>query len=314
MATGTSQSFNFTSGSGNWVSNGYSAIPDDSPSGSNSGVIVNGVRQWEFDIIKLAGGNDVYFVTGESHMFHFVPGTAANNGTWYQNSTALTRNDRQISIGGAAAFDETHAFVGGLVPFEEPATGTEGTSSFSCLLTYNDATNTMHYYISETEPSTQMLGNRELFYRIRNATVVYGSTNIIINHYYGTHTTDDFNPTVYGVYHLERVLTNPLEVHSGAYASVTQNSVDAWNATQAAAAAAAAAAQAVIDAAAAAAAAAAQAAADALAAEAAAQAASDAAAIQAAADAAAAAQAALDAAALAYANTPRGRRGNLNFW
>jgi hypothetical protein len=201
-----------------------------------------------------------------------------------------------------------------LSPYWEPIPTVSTSSTMVCLLTYNDATNTMHYYISETEPSTQFFGNRELFYRIRNATVVNGSTNININHYYGTHTTDDFNPTVYGVYHLERVLTNPLEVHSGAYASVTQNAVDAWNATQAAAAAAAAAAQAVIDAAAAAAAAAAQAAADALAAEAAAQAAADAAAVQAAADAAAAAQAALDAAALAYANTPRGRRGNHNFW
>ena len=160
----------------------------------------------------------------------------------------------------------------------DPATATEG-DGYSAQLIYNGAQNLMHYHINASEFSTQFLGNRELFYRIRNATVLNGASNINVNHYEGTHTNGEFHPTVYGVYHFERVITNPLEIVSFVTASVTQGNLDVWNAAQASAA------QAVADAAAA-------------------QAASD-------------AQAALDAAnnaANTPPNTPRSRRGNLNFW
>ena len=332
MATGTSQSFNFTSGSGNWVTNGYSAIPDDSPSGSNSGVIVNGVRQWEFDIIKLAGGNDVYFSTGEGHMFSFVPGTAANNGTWYDGggTNALTRNDREIFIGTGASFDETHAFVGGLVPFYNPpntnsvsnasvsyvvadnelrihipsnSVSTEiagsangnrrtyyqlrkisGTNFFEQIvhtqgwvtnhtivppspgiyllekvrdnplhyvdynsveitqaqldswhsannghIFYDSSENYLHYFIHSSEDTTNLLfgsAGRELFYRVRS---IGGQFVHNFNHLHDYDTNGTYRPTAHGIYHLERVLTNPLEVLSYAYAEVTQSQLNAWN-------------------------------------------------------------------------------------
>jgi len=130
MATGTSQSFNFTSG--NWQSAGYSGAVDDE-SGSSSGKIVSGVRQWEFDIIKLAGGSDSYFSTGSGHQFHFVPGTANNNGIWYMGSTQGTRNGRIISLGSNAVFNETSAFVNGDVP----STGGNFNSTNSGAVTQN---------------------------------------------------------------------------------------------------------------------------------------------------------------------------------
>ena len=59
---------------------------------------------------------------GSDEYFYFVPGTAEDNGTWYNSSTSTggtagTRNGRVISIGTSATFDETDAFVDGLVPY-----------------------------------------------------------------------------------------------------------------------------------------------------------------------------------------------------
>ena len=66
------------------------------------------------------GGGRLY--SGANNWIYFVPGTAEDNGTWYHSSTSTggtagTRNGRVISIGTSATFDETNAFVSGLVPY-----------------------------------------------------------------------------------------------------------------------------------------------------------------------------------------------------
>ena len=114
--TGTSKGFAFTSGV--WKNNGYSAIIDDEAN-SSSGKLVNGVRQFEWDMPDVGGGR---LYSGENNWIYFVPGTAEDNGTWYNSSTSTggtagTRNGRVISIGTSATFDETNAFVSGLVPY-----------------------------------------------------------------------------------------------------------------------------------------------------------------------------------------------------
>ena len=114
--TGTSQGFAFTSGT--WKGYGYTAIIDDEAN-SSSGKLVNGVRQWEWDMPDIGGGR---LYSGANNWIYFVPGTAEDNGTWYHSSTSTggtagTRNGRVISIGTSATFDETNAFVDGLVPY-----------------------------------------------------------------------------------------------------------------------------------------------------------------------------------------------------
>jgi hypothetical protein len=114
--TGTSQGFAFTSGT--WKGYGYTAIIDDEAN-SSSGKLVDGVRQWEFDMPDIGGGR---LYSGANNWIYFVPGTAEDNGTWYHSSTSTggaagTRNGRAISIGTSATFDETNAFVSGLVPY-----------------------------------------------------------------------------------------------------------------------------------------------------------------------------------------------------
>jgi hypothetical protein len=109
--TGSSQGFAFTSG--NWKNNGYSAVLDDEAN-SSEGKLVNGVRQWEFDMPDIGGGR---LSSGASHWIHFVPGTAEDNGTWYRGGSVGTRSGRTINFGNDATFDETSAFVSGLVPY-----------------------------------------------------------------------------------------------------------------------------------------------------------------------------------------------------
>ena len=114
--TGTSQGFAFTSGT--WKGYGYTAIIDDEAN-SSSGKLVNGVRQWEWDMPDIGGGR---LYSGANNWIYFVPGTAEDNGTWYHGTTSTggtagTRNGRVINIGTSATFDETNAFVDGLVPY-----------------------------------------------------------------------------------------------------------------------------------------------------------------------------------------------------
>ena len=114
--TGTSQGFAFTSGI--WKGYGYTAVIDDEAN-SSEGKLVNGVRQWEWDMPDIGGGR---LYSGANNWIYFVPGTAEDNGTWYHSSTSTggtagTRNGRVISIGTSATFDETNAFVDGLVPY-----------------------------------------------------------------------------------------------------------------------------------------------------------------------------------------------------
>ncbi|CAL6424878.1 unnamed protein product [Bathycoccus prasinos] len=114
--TGTSKGFAFTSGA--WKNNGYSAVLDDEAN-SSSGKLVNGVRQFEWDMPDIGGGR---LYSGANNWIYFVPGTAEDSGTWYNSSTSTggtagTRNGRVISIGTSATFDETNAFVSGLVPY-----------------------------------------------------------------------------------------------------------------------------------------------------------------------------------------------------
>jgi hypothetical protein len=197
-------------------------------------------------------------------------------------------------------------------PPEEPATGTEGINPnefLSASLTYDFATNRLSWILPASYSSTSdpLITAHRTDYLLDNDTLwlpaTPGYTTYII-HTQGTpsigNSTNDISP---GQWSIRRKISAP-SGSTGVVAqlSFTQIEVDAYNAAVAAQAAAdaAAAAQAAADAAAAA-----QAAADA------------AAAAQASADAAAAAQAAADAAAAgsnAPPNTPRGRRGNHNFW
>ena len=114
--TGTSQGFAFTSGV--WKDQSYTAVLDDEAN-SSSGKLVNGVRQWEWDMPDIGGGR---LYSGENNWIYFVPGTAEDNGTWFHGSTSTggpagTRNGREIDFGVSATFDETSAFVDGLVPY-----------------------------------------------------------------------------------------------------------------------------------------------------------------------------------------------------
>ena len=114
--TGTSQGFAFTSGV--WKDQSYTAVLDDEAN-SSSGKLVNGVRQWEWDMPDIGGGR---LYSGENNWIYFVPGTAEDNGTWFHGTTSTggtagTRNGRVIDFGVSATFDETSAFVDGLVPY-----------------------------------------------------------------------------------------------------------------------------------------------------------------------------------------------------
>ena len=114
--TGTSQGFAFTSGV--WKDQSYTAVLDDEAN-SSSGKLVNGVRQWEWDMPDIGGGR---LYSGENNWIYFVPGTAEDNGTWFHGTTSTggtagTRNGRVIDFGVSATFDETNAFVDGLVPY-----------------------------------------------------------------------------------------------------------------------------------------------------------------------------------------------------
>ena len=109
--TGTSKGFAFTSGA--WKNNGYSAVLDDEAN-SSSGKLVNGVRQFEWDMPDIGGGR---LYSGANNWIYFVPGTAEDNGTWYRGTSVATRSGRTINFGSDATFDETDAFVSGLVPY-----------------------------------------------------------------------------------------------------------------------------------------------------------------------------------------------------
>ena len=97
---------------------GYTAVLDDEAN-SSAGKLVNGVRQWEWDMPDIGGGR---LYSGENNWIYFVPGTAEDNGTWFHGTTSTggtagTRNGRVIDFGVSATFDETSAFVDGLVPY-----------------------------------------------------------------------------------------------------------------------------------------------------------------------------------------------------
>ena len=95
--TGTSQGFAFTSGV--WKDQSYTAVLDDEVN-SSLGKLVNGVRQWEWDMPDIGGGR---LYSGENNWIYFVPGTAEDNGTWYHGTTSTggtagTRNGRVLTL------------------------------------------------------------------------------------------------------------------------------------------------------------------------------------------------------------------------
>ena len=118
--TGTSQNFNFSGGT--WGALGYSFLVDDTPSTASSGVVINGVRQWEWDL--NIGGN---VNTGANDFVRFVPGTSVGTGTWSKSNGETgvrgTTNTNEISFINPSDGDieiiihETDAFVDGLVPY-----------------------------------------------------------------------------------------------------------------------------------------------------------------------------------------------------
>lgn len=111
MATGTSRNFSITGGA--W--SGYTATVDDAPTTASSGVLVNNLRQWEWDI----GQGSTFYTTGTDHMIYFKPGSTASNGEWWQHGGTPvlgTRSGTTITLGTVAVFDETAAFVNGVIP------------------------------------------------------------------------------------------------------------------------------------------------------------------------------------------------------
>jgi len=129
MATGTSTNFSITGGA--W--SGYTAVVDDAPTTASSGVLVNNLRQWEWDIQQ----GSTYYSTGTDHMIYFIPGTTTSNGEWWQQgSTPVlgTRSGTTITLGSVAVFDETDAFSGA-IPSTGGGTSTEGVAVESGSLT-----------------------------------------------------------------------------------------------------------------------------------------------------------------------------------
>ena len=110
--TGTSQAFSLDSGS--WVDEGYTLFVDDSPTTASSGVVVNGVRQYEWDLKNST--NNLF--SGADHYFYFIPGSSATSGSWYFGTVLASRNGSVITdVHGGGSFNETNAFVDGLVPY-----------------------------------------------------------------------------------------------------------------------------------------------------------------------------------------------------
>jgi hypothetical protein len=110
--TGTSQAFPLDSGS--WFDEGYTLFVDDTPTTASSGVVVNGVRQYEWDL-KNSSNN---LFPGPDHYFYFIPGSSATSGLWYLGLALASRDGSVITdIHGGGSFNETNAFVDGLVPY-----------------------------------------------------------------------------------------------------------------------------------------------------------------------------------------------------
>jgi len=159
MATGTSQNFTFDSGT--WKNNGYSAIIDDE-SNSSTGKIVNGLRQWEWDMPDVGGGR---LYQGSNNWIVFIPGTDVDNGTWYNSSTSVittqpagSRTGRVITLSGAV-FTETNAFVNGVVPCTNPGptvtsiTRNESTNLITVLHTGTLTSSDVNHTISNVSSS-----------------------------------------------------------------------------------------------------------------------------------------------------------------
>jgi hypothetical protein len=93
---------------------------------------------------------------------------------------------------------------------------------------YDPSENYLHYFIHSSEDTTNLLfgsAGRELFYRVRSVNQSVHN----FNHLHDYDTNGTYRPTAYGIYHLERVLTNPLEVLSYSSAEVSQSQLNAWN-------------------------------------------------------------------------------------
>jgi len=111
--TGTAIDFTFSGGS--YQSDGYTPIVDDIA--TSSGEVVGTERHWKWDIRY----QNTRYNPGSSHWLIFVPGTTTSNGVWTAVGGGAndvgTRNGTTITCGIFAIFDETNAFVDGLVPY-----------------------------------------------------------------------------------------------------------------------------------------------------------------------------------------------------
>ena len=87
---------------------------DDSPNSASSGIVVNGVRQWEWDLKNSSN----HFHFGTDHYFYFIPGSSATSGLWYLGGALASRSGTIITdAANGDSFNETDAFVNGLVPY-----------------------------------------------------------------------------------------------------------------------------------------------------------------------------------------------------
>ena len=111
--TGTAIDFTFSGGS--YQSDGYTPIVDDIA--TSSGEVVGTERHWKSDIRY----QNTRYNPGSFHWLIFVPGTTTSNGVWTAVGGGAndvgTRNGTTITCGIFAIFDETNAFVDGLVPY-----------------------------------------------------------------------------------------------------------------------------------------------------------------------------------------------------
>lgn len=113
MATGTSKNFILTGGSWTHSSTNFTPIVDDTPSNASSGIIVNGKRQWEWDMYSNTTHSRE--VTGSGDKLKFEYGTTTSNGIWTitgSGSGSASPVNGIVTIGTYATFTQSDAFVG----------------------------------------------------------------------------------------------------------------------------------------------------------------------------------------------------------
>lgn len=130
MATGTSKNFILTGGSWTHSSTNFTPIVDDTPSNASSGIIVNGKRQWEWDMYSNTTHSRE--VTGSGDKLKFEYGTTTSNGIWTitgSGSGSASPVNGIVTIGTYATFTQSDAFVGNVPTHTDGHGSTSGNTA-----------------------------------------------------------------------------------------------------------------------------------------------------------------------------------------